>query len=1314
MSRLLRIACLLAAIAAHLAPACAESEPPVTVRIEWGGGRPRAWSGTIRVVEGDPSGGPGGLEWRSLCGDADAAASIHDEGDALRVHDPRPRDHNGIQCAVDRWQTARIVVRLAPVGDPRAVTEIDVAVADVLADEVPRQLDGDGNRITIRRPAEDAIRVVGIDGARVTEGVRKSGEVVRLVVHPLLVSRSGATTSREVTMRVRDLIAGVDLASGSQLIHPVAEGGIALRGGMAAEPFEPVSFDVPLPDRDAVCQVALEVVERGSLRWSRPVAKRTVELAAVSDAPQRSPSGEWKVVYELDPASPRLHERLRRLSASMPSIPVPAVSMPSVKLPQLPFPTMTRPAIPLPKLPAVPVPSVSSIVPRVSGLLASGHSTVEPHPLGPMLQLPPARGPEEPTWEGVVIAGAEPGMPHLVEIEYPLDQEAAFGVSVFEANVAGTLVQSRHAGGFQVVPSMPPENQAIGRHSFIFWPTSRNPVVMVMNVSSEGAALFGGMRVFAGPARVPPMQAVSASAPGGDVRAARRVLGCVPAPSGLGFGAGGSVGFDAPRLPNDWHGILLGVRRSAEWFASQGAAGAMITVYKEGGAVWPSDLTHRSPRWSGTAPDGVDDSAGRDVLDVVCRMYGREGLRLVPALSFDAPLPALEAMVARHEGLADASTGIAVVGADGRARRLPGRAGAIHYNVLDPRVQQAVESLVSEFCDRIRQAGAVDGVAILLGHDGWFHLPGLEWGLDDVTFARFAMESGVESPSGEGRHAKRAALVGGRLREPWLAWRARELASFYGRLATLVARDAPRRSLYVAPTTLLAEGELAARFRPTLGEAPEAAADLWREIGVDPASLARERRIVFVSPHVHEGVASLIDRGTVERANRSSSLAAAVSGGRRAIVAVEQPVRVRIDDAVPHMPFGSAVAEGAVAVHPVAAGMAASRPWAESLATGDAEVIFDMALLHAQPSLEGLLVRRALAALPPDPLPIVAPLPAPLVIREGPSRLGTALLVVNASAVPVQADVELSGRTRVAADAVDGSRIDVDDAGTAKLALGPWGIRAFVVDAGLSVATARAVFADAVREGVAARLADVQARRDAVTNPPALPVLDNPDFELPDSVQGISGWELVERQRGSLVSLPVGRTEGGRAAAFSSINGLATLRSNPFTPPATGRVSVAAWLRVAEGDPQPPLRLAVEGVDRTGEYYRFAPVGGLPGAAPLRTSWTQFVLQIDSLPVDGLESLRVRFDLMGPGSVQIDDVRVFGLAFDEPQRTRLSGLIAEADQRLAAGDVGGCALLLDSFWPCFLVAHVPVAGADESVQPGGHPIARPPRRWTWR
>jgi hypothetical protein len=239
-----------------------------------------------------------------------------------------------------------------------------------------------------------------------------------------------------------------------------------------------------------------------------------------------------------------------------------------------------------------------------------------------------------------------------------------------------------------------------------------------------------------------------------------------------------------------------------------------------------------------------------------------------------------------------------------------------------------------------------------------------------------------------------------------------------------------------------------------------------------------------------------------------------------------------------------------------------------------------------------------------------------------------------------------------------------------------------------------------------------------VERPAALSVLDNPDFELPGTAEGATGWEVVDRQRGTLVGTAAGRTEGERAVEFSSLNGLATMRSNPFLPPTTGRISVAAWLRLAAGEPQPPLRLAVEGVDRQGEYYRFAPMGGLPGGRPLGETWTQFVLQIDDLPQEGLESLRVRFDLMGPGRVEIDDIRVYGLALTEAERTQLADLITRAQSRLDAGDVGGCGLLLDSFWPQFLLAHAVGGGTRDSEepgnQPGGQPMARPPRRWTWR
>jgi hypothetical protein len=180
---------------------------------------------------------------------------------------------------------------------------------------------------------------------------------------------------------------------------------------------------------------------------------------------------------------------------------------------------------------------------------------------------------------------------------------------------------------------------------------------------------------------------------------------------------------------------------------------------------------------------------------------------------------------------------------------------------------------------------------------------------------------------------------------------------------------------------------------------------------------------------------------------------------------------------------------------------------------------------------------------------------------------------------------------------------------------------------------------------------------------------------------------------------------GDKAAIFTSANGLSTLRSNPFARPASGRLSIAAWLRIKDGDPQPPLRIALEGDEGGREYYRFAAIGGLAGGRPLAAQWSQYVLQVDDLPEGGLESLRVRFDMLGPGSVEIDDVRLFDLAFDESQRVQLTRLLTGLDQRLAADDVGGCLVQLDGHWPRYLEAFVPERIAA---------VAEPPKAKTSR
>ena len=356
---------------------------------------------------------------------------------------------------------------------------------------------------------------------------------------------------------------------------------------------------------------------------------------------------------------------------------------------------------------------------------------------------------------------------------------------------------------------------------------------------------------------------------------------------------------------------------------------------------------------------------------------------------------------------------------------------------------------------------------------------------------------------------------------------------------------------------------------------------------------------------------------------------------------------------------------------------ARTRALAEILAVADCERIYDAALVwHAGDEADA--ARDALlATLPPERMETLAGVPAPLVVRVG--REGGGMLVANASGAACRAIVDRGAAGGPAPDA-----LVVD--------LGPWQSRAFAAGEAAPVGV-RVAFDPAVEAGVRTRLDGLRRKRAALEMPVPLAVLDNPGFEHPDHAGGIPGWELLEGQRGRLRIVPGAPDGGGRGLEFASDNGLATLRSNPFPPPATGRVSVALWLRVAADAPAAPLRIAVEGVHEGREYYRFAPVGAGPNARAPHAEWAQFVLQVDDLPSVGLETLRVRLDLLAGGAVQVDDIRVFDLAFDEAQRVRLARSLALVEERLAAGDLGACAVELDRHWARFLDAFVSEAAA---------------------
>lgn len=1310
LRRVLSAAVVVACLSAGLTRAADEGRS-LTLRLQWGGGQPRAWTGRIALVP-EAEAGPGAgspPDWRTLCLEPDAAALIHEDGGTLRIHQPRPIALDGIEIEVPEPRGMRLLVELAPQrGSGQPPVTVDTLVSDILVEPVQRPLDDDGNRLTVKPAPGEPLRVaVAPTGRPPEEGggtVPRPGEQVRCAVDPLLPITRDSTAVVELRMRLLGAGGSDEIAVQTTTLVPRP---VQPVDGAAADRwvwFESVVFDVRLPDVEGVYEVVLDAVERGGLRWARSVASRTIQLPVVAEALPPAPTDvTWEVIHELDPGSPKLHERLRRL----PAVGLGDVPLPSMSLPAMPLPTFTRPNLPLPRLPSVPslpvvgaipssLSSISSMVPRLGGLLATGHSRVEPHPLGPMLRLPPATGPTAPTWEGIVVAGVVPGTPHVVEIEYPTDQEATLAVTILEPDAADATVVQRHAGGFTVRPattgSVPP---TLGTHRFVFWPATRNPLLVIANPDGQQAAVFGKIRVRAGPERLPS----AAPAEGRGMHA------FLSSPALAGFGAVQRKDAAGGRAMPDWGTHLAAIGRSAELLRAQAAAGALISVFSRGAALWPSPDTRGAAHWDpARVGEAGLDPAAKDVLEVLCRVYGRADLRLVPAVSFDAPLPALEAILARGGGEA---TGILCVGADGRPPLGEGRT-ASHYNILDPRVQQAVAAVVGDLARRIERAPTADGVAVLLPADGWLHFPGLAWPLDDTTFTRFldAVMPATTSaappaelaellalPPGEGtRFARRARLVRGPLRDAWLAWRADEVARFHARLAALVAGEAvagaaTERRLWVVPTTLLVAGESARRFRPTLG--PDTEDDPLLELGLDPTLLTADGRIVFVAPHVCGGV-GVRGREAVAAANRVAAQAAAAAA-RRGVVVIERSQPLALAAIVPHGPFGTATARTDWEAHLVGGGRERSRPWAEALTAADAERVFDASLLWSAGDLPPAAAPEW-AASPLAPLHPVAATRPPLVVRSGVRGDETWVQVVHPVAASGRVVLNVAEAGGAEAGGIRGGMapqpsrevtIDVD----------AWDVRAVRLDGAVTVTAARIEYPEGLEEEVTARVRRLHRLRDTLETPVPVAVLDNPGFELGGApgaaAAGVTGWELVEPRRGTLSIVPGIAATGSRAVAFGSRHGLSTLRSNPFSPPRSGRISIAAWLRIRDGDPQPPLRLALEGVRDDQEYYRFAAVGGLTGGRPLTGAWSQFVLQVDDLPDVGLDSLRVRFDLLGPGTVEIDEVRIFDLAFDERQRVQLSRIVSLLDQRLSENDVGGCLSGLETYWPRYLEAYVP-------------------------
>ena len=780
------------------------------------------------------------------------------------------------------------------------------------------------------------------------------------------------------------------------------------------------------------------------------------------------------------------------------------------------------------------------------------------------------------------------------------------------------------------------------------------------------------------------------------------------------------------------------------------------------------------------------DPMPKDVLEMLLRLMDRENLQLIPALEFAAPLPALEAIRRRGGSEAQGLEWIGADGGTWCQTCSAHRGLAPYYNTLDPRVQEAMLSAVRELVRRYAGHASFRGLALRLSAYGYAQLPGPDWGMDDATIARFEHDTGVQVPGSQGTHhasmvpgdeihhaerdeysekrfAVRAAfLTSGEQRGRWLQWRAAECHKFYHRIQQTLAAVRPEMPLYLAGAEMLTGPEIEAELRPTLPRR-SSLATAFLQAGIDLRLFRDDAQVVLLRPQRIIPAAQLTAQAMDLELAQMSETAFFFRGLPQAgSLFFHPPQEVRLPSFDQKVAIKSSYA--LLLTQAVPSGMQNRQRFAESLAGQDAadpdrrrlDVADGAGRSHAA-------LRRRLPPTAAGPLQRCGRKPfrpagrVPLghrrrkdlrLCREhhafpghGPGAIGRVAELhdrrtrcnLGAGFSPALPARPASGCPAAPQNRA-GRLIHADDGLTWIVALGPYDLAAVAFsEPDVKLFQPQASLPGQVAESIAQRIRQLGVRAVALRNPPLLKVLENPGFQSkPSETDPVPGW-TVSKRRG--VSITTDTTQGhetdlatakgvkpAQSVKISSDGSIACLVSQPFAPPATGRITMSVWLRVADASHQPNLRLAVEGKPTTTmgtwcptwcpgrDYYRYAmlgrPAGSGPGGSPIATTWGQYIVQFDDLPLDGLSQMRVRLDLMGGGEVWADDVQLFDLAFNESELRALYKLLTLADLNLQNGQIGDCMKLLNGYWPRFLMQNVPLPPAVPAL--ASKPAAEPP------
>ncbi|MBT4692485.1 MAG: hypothetical protein HOB73_03995 [Planctomycetaceae bacterium] len=1267
-----------------------DSEEPLNLRlrIAWGGGAPRQWRGTITISAGELQ----DLVPRSIepitsahlpAAVASTAAKNDNSGGLVRLNSPvgaqasgqiklqtvfvqqnKPSQFDAFDISITAARQAVLTVDLVALSDSNIRFQLQRPLAFFITRDAEVVLDNMGNRGQVRRLAGDRLRII-------TERehlVFQPQELFELTLRPnqLGENRMG---NYQYELDVIAVAENLNIHHQQRVVEVTT-----------ADEFPAWNqIKIPIPTRPGIYNIRLALRSKrfsDTLVRSSPLAQRVVQIVVVGGkSPVPTVATKWREITNYNPADPSWWQRLRELD------------------------------------PTNRIKYLAGSSPSSIGFAPFGNRRAEKiqHHDKSMTRLGSGG------WQALPLKIENPQRPHLLEIEYPSDVQQTAAVSILEPNALGKIGPLGVDTGWNLDDTSWQTTPETLTHKVLIWPNTNTPMLVIRNQLSGKPVVFGKIRI-------QQLQGNLADLYPELIRQKQNRLALAYYKKPLfaeNFSSREAVGPDSVATLDDWSTFYDGGQRLVQYLQFAGNNGAVVNVLSEGSSLFPSDLFHATPKYdSGAFFDNGQDPLKKDVLEMLYQMFDERQLVLIPSIQLNMPLNELEQQLQHSigSGGVDSAIGIRLTSAD---TGLTGAGTVGRYNPLDPRVQLAIRNLIKEMVQRYHEHPSFAGINIEFIPDSYTHLRNSKWGLDSTTLRRFFQDQEIQ-PSD--LHANNVNAVRTSLANEWDLWKQQRLSKLYkdiaadidlfSKMATGNDNRHPQR-LYLSTAELYETVEIQRQAFPTL-PSKNKLINITRNMSINPALTRGVENLVWLSPHKANPVVDpTLQNIDIELAQSVGVHQLFSQSELHGAVFFHAPTVAQLPQLDAKSPWGAGNTQTWFANTITPSHFYNRQRFISKLAKTDCRVLVDggwFLPLGQEDHLRDLLTTYQ--QLPDVTFETIKnkpnPIPQPLVIRryvESSIKDGTKthLYVLNNSPWAVTAQIDINMQP-------DGVPVSLSqkskstyrwhlNGATWQVVMEPFDLVAIRIDrVEARVVSASVQFNKDVIPKLQENILAVNQQLSRLEQPKALRI-NNGDFEDRGVPSLVNGW-IFDKSAGNLVAVGTAAAQRGQRylelQRTTASENVLWVRSEPFAVPTTGRIAFSVWLRTKDTAQAPTVRLAIEGRYYGQPYYRPRTIGGLQigrtsnqQRAVLHTDWTKYVIVVDDLPVRGLTDIRVGFDLMSAGQVEIDNLEVYDLWFQPREYRELMKEVSLAYSHQKQGRVADSHQFLSAFWPRYISRYTP-------------------------